>query len=81
MWTSFETLSGSHAVKISVGNVNALTGQHRSTMDAGKQDYLAVNPDNGQLYVLIFSPFDCVSESTNVDGLWVQIVNLELARR
>lgn len=50
MWTSFKTdASRSNAVKISVGNVNALTGQPRYTTEPiDKQDYLAVT-DNGQL--------------------------------
>lgn len=78
MWTSFKPEGGSYAVKISVGNVNALTGKPRYTTDAvAKQDYITVNRDNGQLFVLIsFHAGSHFSEFVDIGGLWVHIVSL-----
>ena len=48
MWMSFEPKWESHAVKISVGGVNALTGLPQNQSVEGKQDYIVVGGDNGQ---------------------------------
>jgi hypothetical protein len=50
MWMSFSpTSSRSSAVKISVGGVNALTGLPQNESAKGKQDYLPISENNGQL--------------------------------
>ena len=53
MWMSFKTLNvnsrSSFAVKISVGGVNVLTGLSQKETTKGKQDYLAIGGENGQL--------------------------------
>lgn len=48
MWMSFSS-SSPYAVKISVGGVNALTGTPQALVSQGKQDYLAVKPERGQM--------------------------------
>ena len=48
MWMSFSAPC-SFAVKVSVGGVNALTGLSQKENAIGKQDYLAVGGQNGQL--------------------------------
>jgi len=51
MWMSFEQAGygdSSHAVKISVGGINALTGLPQNQRVEGKQDYVVVGGDNGQ---------------------------------
>ena len=48
MWMSFEPKWESHAVKISVGGVNALTGLPQNQSVEGKQDYVVVGGVNGQ---------------------------------
>ena len=56
MWMSFNSASPkeSYAVKISVGGVNALTGVPQDARSCGKQDYLPVGGEGGQLPVLSF---------------------------
>ena len=53
MWMSFKTLNSnsqsSFAVEISVGGVNVLTGLSQKENMKGKQDYLAIGGENGQL--------------------------------
>jgi len=50
MWISFTpTFKRSSAVKVSVGGINALTGLPQDETVEGKQDYLAINEENGQL--------------------------------
>ena len=54
MWMSFRPLHNSRsqssfAVKISVGGVNALTGLSQRENTIGKQDYLPVGGESGQL--------------------------------
>lgn len=74
MWMSFktnsETGSKAHAVKISVGGINALTGLPMGDPSAGKQDYLAINDENGQLCVavIIFEPYTFANPEF-IDGL------------
>jgi hypothetical protein len=52
MWMSFEPAypkqAASHAVKISVGGVNVLTGLPQNQSVEGKQDYVVVGGVNGQ---------------------------------
>lgn len=53
LWVSFSAAPLSRAaVKVSVGGVNASTGQAQGKAgEPGEQDYLPVNRVNGQLYV------------------------------
>ena len=41
MWLYFEAQE-SHAIKISTGGINALTGRPREAVSSGRQDYLAI---------------------------------------
>lgn len=49
MWMSFESRQQPSAIKVSVGGINALTGLNQNSESNGKQDYVAVNLDGGQL--------------------------------
>jgi len=52
MWMSFLSVdNGSHAVKISVGGINALTGLSQNETVRGKQDYVVVGGRNGQKWL------------------------------
>ncbi|TFY61138.1 hypothetical protein EVJ58_g4686 [Rhodofomes roseus] len=54
MWISFSHPYGTgqhHAVKVSVGGVNALTGKPQDMYSEGHQDYLAINNNSGQLWL------------------------------
>ncbi|KAF8466278.1 hypothetical protein DFH94DRAFT_639389, partial [Russula ochroleuca] len=55
MWMSFEPAypkqAASHAVKISVGGVNVLTGLPQNQSVEGKQDYVVVGGVNGQKWL------------------------------
>ncbi|KIJ09961.1 hypothetical protein PAXINDRAFT_86725, partial [Paxillus involutus ATCC 200175] len=58
MWMSFKLRDESRdplAVKIPVGGVNALTGLPQNAITKGKQDYLPIGGEHGQLWA--FSPF------------------------
>ena len=54
MWMSFNSASPkeSYAVKISVGGVNTLTGVPQNASSCGKQDYLPIGGEGGQLQAL-----------------------------
>ncbi|TDL20728.1 ubiquitin-domain-containing protein [Rickenella mellea] len=51
MWMAFKTDSSDRAVKVSVGGINALTGYPQNSPGNGKQDYLAVKLNGGQLWL------------------------------
>jgi len=66
MWMSFQLRNHSRdlcAVKISVGGVNALTGLPQNVSAKGKQDYLPIGGENGQLWL------DGISTSLGVNPL------------
>ncbi|KAF8557542.1 hypothetical protein OG21DRAFT_1482209 [Imleria badia] len=52
MWMSFDPVdSRGHAVKISVGGVNALTGLPQNASATSKQDYLPMSGEIGQIWL------------------------------
>lgn len=57
LWIAFLTAPPNRAaVKVSVGGVNALTGEPQGAASkSGEQDYLPVNSVNGQMYVSVCS--------------------------
>lgn len=61
---NFSSKSNEYALKVSVGNVNALTGHPRSEVrHDDKQDYVVVNCSGGQPYVYLNSDMLYVYDS------------------